>query len=151
MAWPFFRNVPMTRLRIPAWALVAHNHVGLVPGAGLLRVLPEPDIADIMLAVFHAPVLPGVGGEVPRLGEGGRQIRDAEREFAVLPGAAGGAGVPADPEDLLRPGPVDFFGRCCQAGAVRGDALLDRFCEVLPQVEPVGDLDRVRCAGAGAF
>jgi hypothetical protein len=33
---------------------------------------------------------------------------------------------------------------------VGGDALLDGLGEVLPQVEPVGDLDRVRCAGAGA-
>ena len=36
----------------------------------------------------------------------------------------------------------------CQPGAVRGDALLDGLGEVLPQVEPVSDLDRVRCPGA---
>jgi hypothetical protein len=36
-----------------------------------------------------------------------------------------------------------------QAGQVRGDAPLDGLGEVLPQVEPVGDLDRVRCPGAG--
>jgi hypothetical protein len=29
------------------------------------------------------------------------------------------------------------------------DALLDGLGEVLPQVEPVGDLDRLRRAGAG--
>ena len=33
---------------------------------------------------------------------------------------------------------------------MRGDAPLDRLGEVLPQVEPVGDLDRVRRPGAGA-
>jgi hypothetical protein len=32
---------------------------------------------------------------------------------------------------------------------VRGDGPLDRLGEVLPQVEPVGDLDRVRRPGAG--
>jgi hypothetical protein len=32
---------------------------------------------------------------------------------------------------------------------VRGDAPLGGFGEVLPQVEPVGDLDRAGCAGAG--
>jgi hypothetical protein len=32
---------------------------------------------------------------------------------------------------------------------VRGDAPIDGLGEVLPQVEPVGDLDRVRCPGAG--
>ena len=36
-----------------------------------------------------------------------------------------------------------------EAGAVRGDAPPDRLGQVLPQVEPVGDLHRVRCAGAG--
>ena len=35
-------------------------------------------------------------------------------------------------------------GRLGQAGAVGGDALLDRLGEVLPQVESVGDLD---CSG----
>jgi hypothetical protein len=33
---------------------------------------------------------------------------------------------------------------------VGGDALLDGLGEVLPQVEPVGDLDRLRCPGPGA-
>jgi hypothetical protein len=33
---------------------------------------------------------------------------------------------------------------------VGGGALLDGLGEVLPQVEPVGDLDRVRCPGPGA-
>lgn len=37
----------------------------------------------------------------------------------------------------------------CQAGAVRGDAPLGGLGEVLPQVEPVGDLDRVPGAAAG--
>jgi hypothetical protein len=36
-----------------------------------------------------------------------------------------------------------------QAGAAGGDALLDGLGEVLPQVEPVGDLDRVRRSGSG--
>ncbi len=36
-----------------------------------------------------------------------------------------------------------------QAGAVGGDTLLDGFGEVLPQVEPVRDLDRVRSPRAG--
>jgi hypothetical protein len=39
--------------------------------------------------------------------------------------------------------------RFAQAGAVRGGALLGRLGEVLPEVEPVGDLDRVRRSGAG--
>jgi hypothetical protein len=33
--------------------------------------------------------------------------------------------------------------------AVRGDAPFDGLDGVLPQVEPVGDLDRLRCPGAG--
>jgi hypothetical protein len=33
---------------------------------------------------------------------------------------------------------------------VSGDALLDGLGHVLPQVEAVGDLDRVRCPGPGA-
>jgi len=37
-----------------------------------------------------------------------------------------------------------------QAGAVAADRTLDRFGQVVPQVEPVGDLDRVRRSGAGA-
>ena len=37
--------------------------------------------------------------------------------------------------------------RSGQAGAVRGDAPFDRLGEVLPQVEPVSDLDRVRRPG----
>jgi hypothetical protein len=37
-----------------------------------------------------------------------------------------------------------------QAGAVGGGALLDGLGEVLPQVEPVGDLDRLRRPGAGS-
>jgi hypothetical protein len=36
-----------------------------------------------------------------------------------------------------------------QAGPVRGDAPLDPLGKVLPQVEPVSDLDRVRRPGAG--
>ena len=49
------------------------------------------------------------------------------------------------------PGPGGGLGaRPCQAGAVRGDAPLDGLGEVLPQVEPVGDLDRLRCPGPGA-
>jgi hypothetical protein len=43
-------------------------------------------------------------------------------------------------------GPGIWFA---QAGAVRGDTPPGGFSEVLPQVEPVGDLDRVRRAGAG--
>jgi hypothetical protein len=39
-----------------------------------------------------------------------------------------------------------FRGRLGQAAAVGGDALLDGLGEVLPQMEPVGDLDRLRCA-----
>ena len=37
----------------------------------------------------------------------------------------------------------------CQARTVRGGASLDGLGEVLPQVKPVGDLDCVRCPGAG--
>jgi hypothetical protein len=37
-----------------------------------------------------------------------------------------------------------------QAGAVGGGALLDGLGEVLPQVEPVGDLDRLRRPGPGS-
>jgi hypothetical protein len=37
-----------------------------------------------------------------------------------------------------------------QAGAVRGGAPFDRLGEVLPKMEPVSDLDRVRRPGAGA-
>jgi hypothetical protein len=38
-----------------------------------------------------------------------------------------------------------------EAALVPADAPLDGLGEVLPQMEPVRDLDRVRCAGAGAF
>ena len=38
-----------------------------------------------------------------------------------------------------------------EAVFVPGDASLDGLGEVLPQMEPVRDLDRVRCAGAGCF
>jgi hypothetical protein len=34
---------------------------------------------------------------------------------------------------------------------VRDDILLDGLAEVAPQVEPVGHLHRVGCAGAGAL
>jgi len=37
-----------------------------------------------------------------------------------------------------------------QAGAVSGNALPGGLGEVLPPVEPVGDLDRLRRAGAGS-
>lgn len=40
--------------------------------------------------------------------------------------------------------------RLGQAGAVGGGALLHGLGEVLPQVEPVGHLDRVRCPGPGS-
>nr|WP_254550952.1 hypothetical protein [Catellatospora tritici] len=57
------------------------------------------------------------------------------------------------------PGGLDKIGRrcpigwrrgCCEAGLVLGDAPFDGGGEVLPQVEPVGDLDGVGRAGAGA-
>ena len=41
-------------------------------------------------------------------------------------------------------------GRLGQAAAVGGDALPGGLGEVLPQMEPVGDLDRLRCPGPGA-
>ena len=44
----------------------------------------------------------------------------------------------------------DGRGGLGQAGAMRGNALLGGGGEVLPQVEPVGDLDRLRRPGAGA-
>jgi hypothetical protein len=40
--------------------------------------------------------------------------------------------------------------RLGQAGAVGRDALLDGLGQVLPQVEPVGDLKRVRRPGTGS-
>jgi hypothetical protein len=40
--------------------------------------------------------------------------------------------------------------RLGQAGAVGRDALLDPLGQVLPQVEPVGDLDSVRRPGPGS-
>jgi hypothetical protein len=40
--------------------------------------------------------------------------------------------------------------RLGQAGAVGRDALLNGLGQVLPQVEPVGDLDCVRCPGPGS-
>lgn len=41
--------------------------------------------------------------------------------------------------------------RCVQAAVVAGDGLLDVFGEVVPQVPPVGDLNGLRGADAGAF
>jgi hypothetical protein len=43
------------------------------------------------------------------------------------------------------------LGRGAQAVVVRGDGLLRRLAHVLPQVEPVGDLDRLRGSGADAL
>jgi hypothetical protein len=85
--------------------------------------LPQP--APLGKQLVHHRVVPaGSIGELP-VRRGGR-----------LPGQRGlvSAG-----------GPGTWLAR---AAAVRGDALLDRFREVLPQVEPVGDLDRV---GAGSL
>lgn len=45
---------------------------------------------------------------------------------------------------------VSSAGRCLEAVAVASHAAFDGGAEVLPGVEAVGDLDRVRGAGAGA-
>ena len=57
-------------------------------------------------------------------------------------------GLIADGGHEARPG---LWFWLCQAAAVGGDALLDGLREVLPQVEPVGDLNRLRCPGAGTI
>jgi hypothetical protein len=80
--------------------------------------------------VHHRVVPAGSLGELPaRL-----WLRDMRRLSSWLGSWSGN-----------RPG-----GRFAQAGAVRGDAPLDRLGEVLPQVEAVGDLDRAGRSGAGA-
>ena len=62
------------------------------------------------------------------------------RPLGILPGRLGRRRLSAGgPGSGLSAGP----GSVRQAGAVGGDALLDGLGEVLPQVEPVGDLDRV--------
>jgi hypothetical protein len=84
--------------------------------------LPEP--APLVQQLVHDRVVPpGAVGVLPGwLRRGGRR--------RLVPGCGRGA-------------------RLCQAGAVRGDAPLDGLGEVLPQVEPAGDLDRLGRPGAG--
>jgi hypothetical protein len=94
-----------------------------------------------------------VAGDFPDAAPFGVQLVD---QRVVTPGALG-----VLPGGVRLPGGFRFWqGRALllrggrrlgQAGAVRGDALLDRFREVQPQVEPVGDLDRVRRPGPGAL
>jgi len=94
-----------------------------------------------------------VAGDLPQAPPLGAQPAD---QLVVAPGALG-----VLPDGVGLPGGLWFRqgrglrvrgrrGRPGQAGAVGGDALLDGLGEVLPQVEPVGDLDRVRRAGPGA-
>jgi hypothetical protein len=81
--------------------------VGLAAGACFLCVLPERDIADVMLPVFDGPVLACVDGEVAGAGEIGGQAGDAVGDLLAGPRAAGGAGVAADAQDLGGVRPVD--------------------------------------------
>jgi hypothetical protein len=85
----------------------ASHRVGLVPGAHLLLVFAECDVADIMLTVFDAPVLAGVPGEVTRAGQARGQAGDAVDDLLAGPRAVRGPGVTADPQDLGRVRPVD--------------------------------------------
>ena len=95
-----------------------------------------------------------VAGDLAEPASFGAQLVD---QRVVPPGALGvlpgGVGLPGGFRFwqgralLLRGGRGRRLG---QAGAVGGDALLDGLGEVLPQVEPVGDLDRVRRPGPGS-
>jgi hypothetical protein len=91
-----------------------------------------------------------VAGDLPQPAPFGAQRVD---QLVLAPGALGeppgrvrARGIRRGRGIVFRSG-EDGLG---QAGAVGGDALLDGLGEVLPQVEAVGDLDRVRCPGPGA-
>ena len=93
-------------------------------------------------------------GDLPQAAPLGAQPVDqgvvALRALGELPGRLGEPGL-----RRLCPGigllPFGGLGRRSgQAAAVGGDAFLHGLGEVLPQVEPVGDLDRVRRPGARA-
>jgi len=106
----------------------------LLPGGG----------AGVALDGVQAPAQ--VPGDLPQPALFGQQSVD---QRVVAPGAVG-----VLPGRLRRGGRRLLVGSrrgtgFCQAGAVRGDAPLDGLGEVLLQVEPVGDLDRVRRPGAG--
>jgi len=83
---------------------------GLVPGADLLQVLAKCLVPDIMLAVLDGPVVAGVDGQLAGVGQAAGQAGDAVGDFLVLPGAAGGAGIAADAQDLGGVRPVDAAG-----------------------------------------
>jgi hypothetical protein len=51
----------------------------------------------------------------------------------------------------VRAGGIVAGGLILQAAAVPGHRLLGGFCQVVPQMPAVGDLDGVRCAVAGAL
>jgi hypothetical protein len=93
-----------------------------------------------------------VAGDLPEAAPLGPQPVDQRvvlpDALGVLPGRLRQPGI----RRLLRRGLVLRRRRAwlCQAGPVGRDAPLGGLGEVLPQVEPVGDLDRLRCPGAGA-
>jgi hypothetical protein len=72
-----------------------------------------------MLPVFDCPVIPCIDGEVAGPGEAG----DAVGDFLAFPGAAGGAGVAADAQDLGGVRPVDFVGGGGADGALLASAV----------------------------
>jgi hypothetical protein len=90
-----------------------------------------------------------VAGDFPQAAAFGAQAVD---QFVLAAGALG------ELPGRLRRGlrrrlgivPEGWEGGLGQAGAVGGDALLDGLGQVLPQVEAVGDLHRIRRPGPGA-
>ena len=93
-----------------------------------------------------------VAGDLPQAAALGEQAMDGR---VVSAGAVGVLARRIRPRGGRRPRRRGLRGGgrrgiwFVEAGAVRGGAPFDGLGEVLPQVEPVGDLDRLWCPGAG--
>jgi len=73
-----------------------------------------------MLLVFDCPVLACVDGEVAGSGEAGGEAGDAVGDLLAFPGAAGGACVAADAQDLGGVRPAGAVGGGGADGALLG-------------------------------